>query len=185
MWHSDRTGRHNRRPGNYSARMPDLSLDGLNAAEPERAERELLACCAARRWADELIVRRPYPDLATLQRISDAVFAELTWSDIEQGLAAHPRIGDRPQSENKEAGWSRDEQSASAGALEDQLGAANREYEQRFGHVFLICATGLSADSILSALRTRLADEPATERDVVRDELRKIARLRLRKLVGQ
>src|SRR5947209_1611389 len=119
MWHSDQIGRHDGGPGNYSARMPDLSLDGLNAAEPELAERELLACCAARRWADELIVRRPYHDLATLQRVSDAVFAELTWADIEQGLAAHPRIGERAHGETREAAWSRGEQAAAAGQLDD------------------------------------------------------------------
>jgi 2-oxo-4-hydroxy-4-carboxy-5-ureidoimidazoline decarboxylase len=165
--------------------MPELSLDGLNAAEPESAERELLACCAARRWADELIVRRPYHDVATLERVSDAVFAELAWADIEQGLAAHPRIGERATGADREAAWSRSEQSAASTAdatLQAQLRAANLDYEQRFGHVFLICATGLSADSVLSALHIRLANDEATERAVVRDELRKIVTLRLRKL---
>jgi 2-oxo-4-hydroxy-4-carboxy-5-ureidoimidazoline decarboxylase len=185
MWRSDRMGRHGGGIGNYSARMPDLSLDGLNAAEPELAERELLACCASRRWADELVVRRPYPDLATLRRVSDAVFAELTWADIEQGLAAHPRIGDRPAGATREATWSRDEQSSAAGQLHDQLTKGNLDYERRFGHVFLICATGLSADSVLGALRTRLANDVDTEHAVVRAELRKIAALRLGKLVGQ
>jgi 2-oxo-4-hydroxy-4-carboxy-5-ureidoimidazoline decarboxylase len=165
--------------------MPELSLDGLNAAEPELAERELLACCAARRWADELIVRRPYHDLATLELVSDTVFAELAWADIEQGLAAHPRIGERAEGADREAAWSRAEQSAASSddaGVHDQLRAANLDYEQRFGHVFLICATGLSVDSILGALRTRLANDAATERAVVREELRKIVTLRLRKL---
>src|SRR2546430_1971268 len=126
--------------------MPELSLDGLNAAEPELAERELLACCAARRWADELLARRPYHDIQTLCRVSDAIFAELTWADLEQGLAAHPRIGERAEGESREAAWSRAEQSASAGDadLQDQLLRGNRAYEERFGHVFLICATGRS-----------------------------------------
>src|SRR5262245_2030235 len=97
--------------------MPSESLlEALNAAEPERAERELLACCAARRWADELIVRRPYHDVETLQSVSDRVFAELEWPDIEQALAAHPRIGDRAGGDGREAEWSRAEQSAAAGA---------------------------------------------------------------------
>src|SRR2546430_5676962 len=157
MWHSDQIARHDRRRGNYSARMPDLSLDGLNAAEPELAERELLACCAARRWADELLVRRPYHDIQTLERVSDAIFAELTWDDLEQGLAAHPRIGERATGTRREAAWARAEQSAVAGDadVQDQLDHGNRAYEQRVGHVFLICATGLSAGAILDALHDR------------------------------
>jgi 2-oxo-4-hydroxy-4-carboxy-5-ureidoimidazoline decarboxylase len=165
--------------------MPDLSLEGLNVAEPERAERELLACCAARRWADELIVRRPYPDVRTLERVSDAIFAELTWADIEQGLAAHPRIGERAAGDSREAAWSRAEQAAAAdGDPQQQLRAGNLAYEQRFGRVFLICATGRSAAEILAVLNERLDNDEGTERAVVRDELRKIAALRLRKLVG-
>lgn len=163
--------------------MPELSLDALNVAEPSQAERELLACCAARRWADELIVRRPYHDLATLETVSDTIFAELSWADIEQGLAAHPRIGERAAGADREASWSRDEQSAAAGAG-DELRAGNVDYEQRFGHVFLICATGRSADDIRGNLRDRLTNDEPTERAVVREELRKIAKLRLRKLVG-
>src|SRR5256885_12628934 len=89
MWHSMRPARQSGRGGNYSARMPDLSLDGLNAAEPELAERELLACCASRRWADELVVRRPYPDLATLRRGFVAPFPALSPAGTAQGLAPH------------------------------------------------------------------------------------------------
>lgn len=184
MWRSERPSRHSGAGGNYSARVSELSLDGLNAAEPALAERELLACCAARRWADELIVRRPYQDVPTLERVSDAIFARLTWTDIEQGLAAHPRIGERAAGESREAAWSRDEQSAATGRPDDQLRAANEAYEERFGHVFLICATGLSAQTILEALNRRLGNDEETERGVVHEELRKIANLRLRKLVG-
>lgn len=168
--------------------MPSEStLDTLNAAEPERAERELLACCAARRWADELIVRRPYHDADTLLTVSDAIFERLGWTDIEQALAAHPRIGERAAGDSKEAAWSRAEQSAAASddaAITAELHDGNVEYERRHGRVFLICATGLSAPEILRSLRARLDNDDETERDVVREELRKIASLRLRKLVG-
>jgi 2-oxo-4-hydroxy-4-carboxy-5-ureidoimidazoline decarboxylase len=167
--------------------MPtETPLEALNEAEPERAEEELLACCAARRWADELLVHRPYHDVATLERLSDTVFAKLDWSDIEQALGAHPRIGERVTGESREASWSRDEQAAATGDLElqERLRAANEEYERRFGHVFLINATGLTAEQILAALRDRLGNDDATEREAVREELRKIANMRLRKLVG-
>jgi 2-oxo-4-hydroxy-4-carboxy-5-ureidoimidazoline decarboxylase len=167
--------------------MPtETPLETLNEAEPQQAERELLACCAARRWADELVVRRPYHDVETIVKVSDAVFAELDWSDVEQALAAHPRIGEGVTGESREAGWSRDEQARARGDLQEQeqLRAANEEYERRFGHVFLINASGLSAKEVLDALRARLGNDEPAEREVVREELRKIAALRLRKLVG-
>ncbi|HEV8560226.1 MAG TPA: 2-oxo-4-hydroxy-4-carboxy-5-ureidoimidazoline decarboxylase [Actinophytocola sp.] len=164
--------------------MPSESLEELNTAEPERAERELLACCAARRWADELIVRRPYHDLGTLRRVSDAVFHELAWEDIEEALAAHPRIGERASGDGREAAWSREEQSAAAGGGEAELRTANEEYERRFGRVFLIAAAGRSREEILGELRNRLGNDEETERAVVREELRRIVNLRLGKLVG-
>lgn len=158
------------------------SLDAFNNAEPSVAEHDLLACCAARRWADELLARRPYHDLAQLRSVSEQVLTALDWPDVEQALAAHPRIGERAPGQSTEAAWSRAEQ---AGATPgDELVAANREYEERFGHVFLICATGLSGADMLTALRQRLGNEPDAERDVVRDELRKIVDLRLGKAYG-
>jgi 2-oxo-4-hydroxy-4-carboxy-5-ureidoimidazoline decarboxylase len=155
-------------------------LDGFNGAEPADAERDLLACCAARRWARELIARRPYADVAELRTVSDRVLAALTWADVEEALAAHPRIGERAAGTDRESAWSRAEQAGAAGAEED-LHAGNVVYEERFGHVFLICATGLSAEAMLTALRTRLGNDPAAERDVVRTELGKIVNLRLGK----
>ena len=178
------TGKSGPAPDNYSSRMPnESSLDALNAAEPDRAERELLACCAARRWAGELVVRRPYLDVETLLTVSDGIFAELGWVDVEQALAAHPRIGEPAAGDGQEARWSRAEQSAATGAAEE-LRAGNLAYEERFGRVFLICATGRAAGEILAELRQRLGNDEETERAVVREELRRIVGLRLRKLVG-
>jgi 2-oxo-4-hydroxy-4-carboxy-5-ureidoimidazoline decarboxylase len=163
--------------------MSDQSpLDRLNLQEPAAAERDLRACCASRRWADEILARRPYHDLAQLRSVSEQVLRALTWADVEQALAAHPRIGERVDGTSTEAGWSRDEQ---AGATPDEdLVAGNRRYEERFGHVFLICATGLSVPEMLAALRGRLGNDPEAERDVVREELRKIVDLRLGKAYG-
>jgi 2-oxo-4-hydroxy-4-carboxy-5-ureidoimidazoline decarboxylase len=163
--------------------MSDLSaLNRLNLEEPAAAEQDLLACCASRRWADEILARRPYHDLAQLRSVSELVLRALTWTDVEQALAAHPRIGERASGETKAAGWSRDEQ-AGAGQNDD-LVAGTLTYEERFGHVFLICATGLSGEEMLTALTSRLGNDPDTERDVVREELRKIVELRLGKAFG-
>jgi 2-oxo-4-hydroxy-4-carboxy-5-ureidoimidazoline decarboxylase len=168
--------------------MPDQTpLEALNAAEPAEAERELLACCASRRWADELLARRPYHDLAGLRQVSGTVIGQLSWDDVGQALAAHPRIGERAAGRGREAAWSRAEQAGAAeGSAEtaEDLVAGNQAYEERYGHVFLICATGLSGEAMLHALRVRLGNDPATERDVVRAELGKIVDLRLGKAFG-
>jgi 2-oxo-4-hydroxy-4-carboxy-5-ureidoimidazoline decarboxylase len=158
------------------------SLDRLNLEEPAAAEHDLLACCASRRWADEILARRPYHDLAQLRSVSEQVLRALAWTDVEQALAAHPRIGERAPGATTEAGWSREEQAGAAPS--DELVKGNQNYEDRFGHVFLICATGLSGAEILAALNARLGNEPEAEREVVREELRKIVELRLGKAFG-
>lgn len=158
----------------------------LNALDPAAAADALLACCAARRWAADLTARRPYRSLDDLLNASDAALATLTEDDIAEALAAHPRIGDRADGEGLEASWSRNEQGGTADAspeLREALAEGNAAYEARFDRVFLICATGLSAEEMLAALRTRIAHDAETERAAVREELRKIARLRLEKLV--
>jgi len=163
------------------------ALARFNALTAAECERELLACCASPRWARQVAAGRPYADIAALCAEGDAAFARLDWLDISAALAAHPRIGERPAGADRAATWSRREQSGVAGAdpqLRAALVAANREYEKRFGHVFLIFATGRTEDEILAAARTRLGNDEEAERRVVRDELGRISRLRLSRLVS-
>ncbi|RGA04413.1 2-oxo-4-hydroxy-4-carboxy-5-ureidoimidazoline decarboxylase, partial [Microbispora triticiradicis] len=111
--------------------------------------------------------------------------AALAWDDVLEALAAHPRIGERPGGAGREAAWSRSEQSGAADAgrgVLDALREGNAAYESRFGHVYLVCATGRDADDLLALLRGRLGNDEETERGVVRDELSKIVALRLAKL---
>jgi 2-oxo-4-hydroxy-4-carboxy-5-ureidoimidazoline decarboxylase len=170
-------------------RVPVADLDRATAAT---AAGLLRPSCASARWIERMVSGRPHGSLPALVAASDATIAALSWPDIEHALAAHPRIGarlpdpgapqDRGAPEDREAAWSRQEQSGTRDADPDVqagLRAGNAAYEERFGHVFLICATGMSAASMLAALRARLSHDPATEREVVRDELTKIVRLRL------
>jgi 2-oxo-4-hydroxy-4-carboxy-5-ureidoimidazoline decarboxylase len=118
-----------------------------------------------------------------LQAAVNAAFEALSWDDIAESMNAHPRIGDRVRT----GGWSAAEQSGAASAsdqVRQALADGNLAYEQRFGHVFLICASGLSGQDMLGQLRARLGHDPQAERAVVREELLKITRLRLAKLVG-
>jgi 2-oxo-4-hydroxy-4-carboxy-5-ureidoimidazoline decarboxylase len=158
-----------------------MRLAELNAAPDEELDAALLACCDAPAWAARVREGRPYDDVAGLLATADEAARALTAADVERALAAHPRIGERAEGERTEAAWSRQEQAGVA--PDDDLAAGNRAYEKRFGRVFLICATGLSGAEILEALRRRLDNDDETEAAVVADELRKIALLRLGKLV--
>jgi 2-oxo-4-hydroxy-4-carboxy-5-ureidoimidazoline decarboxylase len=159
------------------------TLSAFNAASAQDAERDVLACCASAAFAKAIAGGRPYLEAAALMTAVDTAFDALNWNDIVDGMNAHPRIGDRPRS----TGWSAAEQSGAAAAsdqVRQGLAEGNRAYEKRFGHIFLICASGLSGQEMLTQLRARLENNQATERAVVRRELAKITRLRMRRLLG-
>ena len=161
-----------------------MNLTDFNAAPAEELEPALLACCDVPSWAAAVREGRPYGDVEALVARGDEAARRFSAADVERALAAHPRIGERAEGERKEAAWSRQEQGGVADDDRSRLVEANRAYEERFDRVFLICATGLSGGEILSALQRRLENDDATEAAVVADELRKIAVLRLRKLVS-
>ena len=162
-----------------------MDLQEFSSTPADRLRPMLAACCDVPRWVDGLLAKRPYGDLAALTAVADQSLRELDDDEVDRALQAHPRIGDRPQGAGTEAAWSRREQSGVGEnpEIREALAEGNREYEQRFGRVFLICATGLSADEMLTSLRRRLTHDDATEVTVVREELRKIALLRLAKVV--
>jgi 2-oxo-4-hydroxy-4-carboxy-5-ureidoimidazoline decarboxylase len=156
----------------------------FDIARPADAAAELMPCCASHRWVSELVAGRPYRELAALVDASDQALAGLDWVDVVQALSAHPRIGERASGSAPEANWSRSEQSGAAdleSATARELVEANRAYERKFGYVFLICATGLSAQQMIDSARLRLGNDPFAERVIVAAELGKIVRLRLAK----
>jgi 2-oxo-4-hydroxy-4-carboxy-5-ureidoimidazoline decarboxylase len=158
------------------------SLDAFNAAPAEAAERDVLACCASGAFAKAIAGRRPYAGAAALHAAIDDAFAALSWEDIVEGMNGHPRIGERPGH-----GPSAAEQSGAAAASDEvrrALAEGNLAYERRFGHVYLICAAGLSGQDMLDQLRARLENDLYAERTVARRELLKITRLRMTKLLG-
>jgi 2-oxo-4-hydroxy-4-carboxy-5-ureidoimidazoline decarboxylase len=152
-----------------------VDLTSFNASAREDATAFLLECCASRRFAARVADGRPYSSLAATATAIESAFRELTWDDVSEALAGHPRIGARV------TGQSAAEQSGVTDGSRAALAAGNAEYEARFGHVFLICATGLDGADMLAALRDRLHNTPAAERSLVTDELRKITVLRVRK----
>jgi 2-oxo-4-hydroxy-4-carboxy-5-ureidoimidazoline decarboxylase len=144
-------------------------------------EEDLRACCAAPAWVAAVMAGRPYADRAAVLAAADAAARALSWDDVLTALAAHPRIGERAAGESRAAGWSRQEQSAVR--PDDALVDANRAYEERFGHVFLIFARGRGQEEIVAEARRRRENDEETERAIVRDELRRIALRRLEQVL--
>ena len=165
-----------------------MTLHDLNALPAEDARALLLECCGSRAWAEVMTEARPFPDEARLHQDADAAWSNLGRDDVLEAFAAHPRIGERAAagSAERHARWSEAEQAGARDAeanVAAALASGNREYEARFGHVFLICATGRSAAEMLSELQRRLRNDAAQELDVAAEEQRKIMHLRLEKLL--
>ena len=164
----------------------DPGIERLNALPRDQAVAELLQCCGSRAWAETMVDARPFASRDALLDTADAVWRVLAREDWLEAFRAHPRIGERAAAEHHGAEWSEQEQAAVLGAGDEaraELAALNRLYEQRFGYIFLICATGLAAADILEALRWRVDSDPAAELHIAGEEQRKITRLRLERLL--
>jgi allantoicase len=156
-------------------------LRWLNLLPVRQAEAELLACCGSREWASRVAASRPFATAEELAGVADKVWESLGPDHWLEAFGAHPRIGERSGSS-----WPTREQAGVGGAAAEVLAAiaeGNRAYEARFGHVFLVCASGRGAAELLAELRGRLANEPAAELRVAAEEQRKITRLRLDRLL--
>ena len=167
----------------------------MNAAEldaaPAEVARELLtACCGAAPWVDAMLAARPFGDRERLLAAADRAWAALSEAQLQDAIARHPRLGEsraRAALTAREQAWSAGEQSGVGSADETArtaLAEGNEAYEQRFGHTFILCATGLGPADMLTALKRRLTNDELTERDITARELHKITRLRLEKLLA-
>jgi 2-oxo-4-hydroxy-4-carboxy-5-ureidoimidazoline decarboxylase len=165
-----------------------MNVETLNAMAPGDVRAALLRCCGSRRWADRMLARRPFASAADLFSAADKIWAGLDRADWLEAFAAHPRIGDLDGLKKKFAAtatWSAGEQAGVVGAEEEvlrELAEGNRQYEERFGHIFIVCATGKTAAEMLRLLRERLPNVPAKELAIAAAEQAKIMRLRLEKL---
>jgi 2-oxo-4-hydroxy-4-carboxy-5-ureidoimidazoline decarboxylase len=159
------------------------SLTEFNALSSEQAARILDSCLDIDTWVDELMAGRPYESVDALQARGTEASAKISWEQVATALARHPRIGEKPAGTGanavSDAAMSAREQSGVQSSQLGDLASGNAAYEARFGHIFLICAAGLSGEQMLAALRQRLTNDDETEHVVVISELRKIAALRL------
>ena len=164
-------------------------LDWFNALSSEAARAELLKCCGATRWAARLTERRPFATLDQVLAQAGEVWWSLDQSDWLEAFRSHPKIGERKAAVNlatQSQQWSAQEQQGVARAGQEavaKLARLNRAYEEKFGFIFIVCATGKSTDEILALLETRIENEPAAELRIAAEEQAKITELRLRKLL--
>jgi 2-oxo-4-hydroxy-4-carboxy-5-ureidoimidazoline decarboxylase len=168
-----------------------VSVAELNAMSEPQAKELLAECCGASRWVSRMLARRPFKSRAAVLSTADEIWRSLDSVDWREAFSHHPRIGERkgaiPQTARGSA-WAAREQSGVEGADDDlraDLAAANREYERRFGYIYIVFATGKSAEGMLALARERLRNDPDIELRVAVEEQRKITRLRLDKLLDK
>jgi OHCU decarboxylase len=167
--------------------MHDLAW--LNSLTAEDAAKELRQCCGSRRWAEQMSNDRPYSTLNSLIAHADRVWWSLTSDDWLEAFRNHPKIGEKKAGDNvsaRSSQWSGQEQAGVSSASQhtvNLLASLNRAYEQKFGFIFIICATGKTSDEMLAALQDRLQHDSDTELRLAAAEQAKITQLRLKKLL--
>src|SRR4051812_20343737 len=168
-----------------------MALEQLNELTAREAEAEFLKCCGSHRWAQAMATARPFVSEEQLFAGADHVSSSLTDEDWLEAFRAHPKIGENKAAAGQtqqEANWSAQEQSGIQAAAIDTvalLDQGNRDYEAKFGFIFIVCASGKSSDEMLSILKRRLQNDPSAEMLVAAAEQQKITRLRLEKLLNQ
>ena len=163
------------------------SLERLNALPPEAAQARLLACCGSREWARRLAALRPFRRPEDLEEAADRIWWSLPRKEWLKAFAAHPRIGSAAGKGSRQSrDWSHREQWGAASAPPEtlaRLAGVNRAYEERFGYIFIVCATGKTATEMLALAEERLHNDARTELRIAAEEQRRIMRVRLAKLL--
>jgi OHCU decarboxylase len=165
-----------------------MTLADLNALDDDAAVRAFLRCCGSSRWAHRMAEARPFADADTMAATADAMWRAVAQPDWLEAFAAHPQIGSNRSGRSDASAWSDDEQAgvaAAAAQTRRRLAEANRDYQARFGYIFIVCATGKTADEMLALLEGRLRHDAVDELRLAAEEQRKITRLRLIKLLEE
>jgi 2-oxo-4-hydroxy-4-carboxy-5-ureidoimidazoline decarboxylase len=160
-----------------------IRLAALNICDAESAALQFRRCCASGQWVRGMTSARPFDGIEEMESCADHLWAQCPPGEWLAAFAAHPKIGAREGSE-----WSKQEQAAAmsaAAAVQQELAQANREYEEKFGFIFIVCATGKSSAEMLEILRGRMRNTPGMELREAAEQQRLITRLRLRKLLSE
>ena len=166
-----------------------MDLEGLNAVPHDEAVKALLQCCGSKRWAESMTNARPYASLETLIANANDVWWSLQTDDWLEAFRSHPKIGEKKAAAtvtDQSRQWSGQEQAGVTSASRetvDALAALNWAYEQKFGFIFIICATGKTSSEMLESLKKRLENNVETELPIAAAEQSRITELRLKKLI--
>ena len=165
-----------------------MTLEEFNALPAAQAESALKDCCGSSRWAARMATLRPYATMDALYKAADSVWWKLERGDWLEAFSHHPQIGVKPASGSAPARqWAEGEQSAARAASEDvkeRLARGNRAYLDKFGYIYIVCATGKSAEAMLAILNQRLQNDAAGELSIAAEQQRLITRIRLDKLLS-
>lgn len=165
------------------------NLHELNETAPETAEAAFLDCCGSQTWARRMTEARPFAMIEDLFAAGERIWFSLSTTDHLEAFAAHPKIGSTKAAnaqKKRAADWSAGEQASVSEAGDDvkqKLADANRLYENKFGFIFIVCATGKSADEMLAICRARTRNSAETELELAAIEQWKITEIRLNKLL--
>lgn len=164
-----------------------MTLPEFNALPAADAETLLMDCCGAARWAAGVASHRPYGTLEAVHKAADSLWWKLERADWLEAFSHHPQIGDQPASGSQSARqWAAGEQSGARAASDDvkaRLARANRAYFEKFGYIYIVCATGKSAEAMLAILNQRLQNDAPSEISIAAEQQRLITRIRLDKLL--
>jgi OHCU decarboxylase len=168
-----------------------MDFESLSALPPDEAQKEFLKCCGSVKWAQAMVQLRQYAaGVEGLTLFANAMWWCLEPADWLEAFRSHPKIGEKKAAEpvsSQSQQWSGQEQSGMRDAGDhtiDSLAQLNREYEEKFGFIFIVCATGKSASEMLTLLRERIQNDPETELPIAAAEQAKITELRLKKLIN-
>lgn len=167
----------------------DRNITSLNSLSPGEAEAEFLKCCGSRRWASRMVEARPFESVAILTETAERIWWSLEPQDWLEAFHSHPKIGEKKAAaatSDQSKRWSEAEQAAVNDAASEtlrQLAELNQQYEQKFGYIFIVCATGKTSEEMWAILRDRLGNHPAEELRNAAAEQAKITQLRLNKLI--
>ena len=165
------------------------NLEQLNKLPKDKAESTFRDCCGSSEWARRMAEERPFVMIENLYQSAENIWFSLSSVDHLEAFASHPKIGSKkaaPTQQAKAAKWSSDEQSGvktADNSIKNELAEANRLYLEKFGFIFIVCATGKSAEEMLAICRARLGNSAATELQIAAEEQRKITEIRLNKLL--
>jgi OHCU decarboxylase len=160
-----------------------VQLEAINAMSKGEAELVLRTCCGSTGWAAMMAAARPFISIPAMLLTGDVIWSALGLTDWLEAFAAHPRIGERPAPASPTAAWSSEEQSGVAADSRARFEQLNRDYEARFGFVFIVRAAGRSAAEIAAILERRMRNNPDDELHEAAEEQRQITRLRLTRLL--